>query len=123
MRNYVAKDVDTYIGSADPQAQPHLKQLRRVIKSAVSDVEEGISWGIPFYLYHGLIAGFSPFKHHVSFGFAATLQTNDRKTLEENGYKTGSKTIQIRFDQKVPVAKITHIVQSQAKTNIEKAKN
>ena len=117
MRNYGAKDVDFYIASADREARPKLKELRKLIKSAIPKVEEGISWGIPFYKYHGLLVGFSPFKNHVSFGFVVVLQSKDRKMLEEKGYKTGKKTIQIKFDQKVPTTAIKQILKAQAKMN------
>jgi len=48
---------------------------------------------------------------------AAELQSEDRKTLEEKGYITGKKTIQIKFDQKVPTTAIKQILEAQAKMN------
>jgi uncharacterized protein YdhG (YjbR/CyaY superfamily) len=115
MKNYSAKDVDAFIASSDKEARPKLKELRELITSTIPKVEEGISWGIPFYKYHGLLAGFAPFKKHVSFGFCAVLQSEDREMLEKKGYKTGSKTIQITFDQKVPTAVIRQMLKAQVK--------
>lgn len=117
MRNYLAKNVDEYIANAPKEAQPKLREVRAAIKSAVPKAEEGISWGIPFYKYHSFLAGFSAFKNHVSFGFAPVLQNKDRKMLEEKGYITGIKTIQIKFDQKVPTTAIKQIIKAQAKMN------
>lgn len=117
MRNYQAKTADDYIARAPAEAQPKLKEMRAVIKAAVPKADEGISWGVPFYKYQGLLAGFSAFQRHISFGFAAALQTADRKALEEQGYITGKKTVQIRFDQPVPTKVITQILQAQAKLN------
>ena len=117
MRNYSAKDVDSYIANSPEKARPKLKELRKVIKSTIPKAEEGISWGVPFYKYHGLLAGFAAFKNHVGFGFAFPLQGKDRKMLEEKGYKTGSKTIQIKFDQKVPTTEIKQILKAKAKMN------
>jgi hypothetical protein len=52
---------------------------------------------VPFYKYHGVLAGFAAFKNHVSFGFAAVLQSEDRKMLERKGYITGKNhTNQVR---------------------------
>jgi uncharacterized protein len=45
-----------------------MQEMRAVIKSAVPKAEESIKRGIPFYMYHGMLAGFSVFKSHVSFG-------------------------------------------------------
>lgn len=73
--------------------------------------------GILFYRYQGLVAGFAVFKKHVSFGFCGLLQSTDRELLEKQGYKTGSKTIQITFDQKSPTTMIKQILKAQVKKN------
>jgi uncharacterized protein YdhG (YjbR/CyaY superfamily) len=120
MRNYKVKDVDSYIASSPEEARPHLKELRKIITSTMPDVEEGISWGVPFYKYHGVLAGFAPFKNHVDFGLAFVLQSKDREMLEKKGYKTGKKTIQIKLDQKVPTTAIKQIIKAKAKSNVIK---
>lgn len=117
MKNYSAKDVDSYIASSDREAHPKLKEIRKIIKSTIPKAEEKISWGVPFYRYHGLLAGFAAFKNHVSFGLVTVLQSKDRKMLEEKGYTTGKKTIQIKFDQKVPTTAIKQILKAKAKMN------
>jgi len=73
---------------------------------------------VPIYKYHGILAGFAAYKNHVSFGFgAAVLQSKDRQMLEKKGYKTGKKTVQIKFDQKVPTTAIKKILKAKAKMN------
>ena len=123
MKNYLAKNVDEYIGSMPKEAQAKLTEIRLVIKSAVPKAEESISWWIPFYKYQGLLAGFSAFKNHISFGFLARIQDKDREVLEKEWYITKEKIIQIRFDQKVPIEIITKILQAQAKINEAKKNN
>jgi uncharacterized protein YdhG (YjbR/CyaY superfamily) len=91
MKNYPAKNVDEYIGNAPKEARSKLRETRAAIKSAARKAEEGISWGVPFYKYHGVLAGFAAFKNHVSFGLAAELQSKDREKLEKKGYITGKK--------------------------------
>lgn len=118
MKNYKAKNVDAYIASADEKARPHLDEIRKIIKSTIPNAEEKISWGVPFYWYHGALVGFAVFKNHASFGLGLDgLQGEERKALEEKGYKTGSKIVQIRFDQKVPATMIEQILKAQAKMN------
>jgi len=112
------KDVDSYIANADREARPKLEELRKIVKSTVPRADETISWGVPIYKYHGVLAGFAAYKSHVSFGFvAAVLQNEDRKTFEEKGYITGKKTLQIKFDQKVPTTAIKQILRAHAKMN------
>ena len=117
MRNYQAKNVDDYIANAPNEAQSKLRELRATIKSAVPKAEEGISWGVPFYKYYGVLAGFAAFKNHVSFGFADVFQNEDYKMLEKKGYIIGKKTMQIKFDQKVPTTTIKQILKAKAKMN------
>ena len=120
MRNYSAKDVDSYIAGSGREARPKLKEIRKIIKSAIPKVEEGISWGVPFYKYRGVLAGFAAFKNHVSFGLWAVLQSKDREMLGKKGYITGKKTLQIRFDQKVPATIIKQMLKARVKINKSK---
>lgn len=122
MKNYHAKNVGEFIAGAAKEARPKLRELRAFIRSAVPKAEESISWGVPFYKYCGLLAGFTPCKRYVLFGLAFALQPKDRKELEEKGYKTGSKTVQIGFDQKLPTAIIKRMLKVKAKMNEEKQK-
>ena len=118
MRMYKAKDVDSYIINSGREASPKLKEIREIIKSTIPKVEEGISWGVPFYKYYGILAGFATFKNHVSFGFCEiVIQSKDREMLEKKGYIIGKKTIQIKFDQKVPTTAIKKILKAKAKMN------
>lgn len=118
----VPKDVDSYIANSDSKARPILEDVRRIIKLTIPKAEEGINWGFPFYKYHGTLAHFAEYKHHVALGFGSDIQNKDRETLEKNGYTTGQKRIQIKFDQKVPAAAIKQILKDQAiKNEAEKA--
>ena len=112
------KDVDSYIANSGREARPILKEIREIIKSTIPKAEEIIWYGVPFYKYHGELAGFAAYKKHISFGFGVgVLQNKDREMLEEKGYKTGKGTIQIKFNQKVPTIVIKKILKSKAKMN------
>lgn len=79
-------DVDTYIASSAKEARSTLREIRQVIKSTNPKVEEGISYGVPSYKYHGQLVGFAAYKNHVSFGFGpGVLQDEERKMLEQRG--------------------------------------
>lgn len=117
-----AKDVDAYIASSAKEARPTLQEIRKIVKSTIPEAGEGISWGVPFYKYYGVLAGFSVFTNHVSFGLAFRLQDKDRAMLGKKGYLTGKKIIQIRFDQKVPIAAIRRMLKTRAKINKAKRK-
>lgn len=112
MTNYTVKDIDEYITNALPEARPHLEKLREVVESAIQEAEGGIHYGKPYYKYHGkYVAGFDVYKNHIGFEiWADQLAAEDRKTLEEKGYKTGSRTFQIQYNQKVPTTIITKMI-------------
>jgi len=117
-----AKDVDAYIAGAATEARPILNELRRVIKSTLPDADESISWGVPFYRYQGLLGGFAAYKNHVSFSCSTNaVEPETRTKLEAAGYKLGKGTLQIKFDQKVPVTAIRQIVRTKARMNRAKA--
>lgn len=109
--------VDEYIDDAEPDARPILGELRELVTSTLPGVEERISYGVPFYKLHGQVGGFSAYKNHVSFGVATALRPEDRERLERQGYTTGSKTVQIKFDQKVPTAALKRVLKAQANRN------
>ena len=111
-----AKNVGEYISEQVGEARPILEELRRIIKSTIPHVEEEILWGYPFYKYHGILAGITAYKKHVSFQVADSLPNEYKKTLDGEGYVLGEKRIQIKFDQKVP-AIIKQILKEQAKMN------
>ena len=83
----VPKDVDSYIANSSKEARPILEEIRKIIKSTVPKVEEGISYGFPFYKYHGTLAHFAEYKNHVAIGFGLDLQNKDKEMLEKNGIK------------------------------------
>lgn len=120
MKSYKSKTVAEYIAHAPAVAQPKLRELRAAFQAAVPTAEESISWGIPFYKLQGPLGGFAAFKHHVGFGFWAPLDNKDLNALSEKGYGTGKKTIQVRFDQKVPAGFIKKMLKAQAKINAAK---
>src|SRR5437016_411042 len=61
--------VDAYIRRAAPFAQPILKQLRKIVHTGCSDVEETIRWNSPFFDHKGPICFMAAFSRHCVFGF------------------------------------------------------
>lgn len=122
MKMIKPKDVDSYIQNSTEEARSILCEIREIIKAAVPNVEEKISYNVPFYKYYGEFVGYAAYKKHVSFGFGEdSLQPKDREILEKKGYTLGKGTLQIQYGQKVPALEIQKIVTEKAKVN--EAKN
>ncbi|MEJ4088939.1 DUF1801 domain-containing protein [Galbibacter orientalis] len=116
MKDFKPTIVDEFINASLEESQEVMRSLKKLIEITVPNAEGGISWNVPIYKYNGILAGFSLAKKHVSFGIDS-LTEDIRKVLEEKGYKTGKKTIQIKFDQKVPTSEIKKLIKKQVKLN------
>ncbi len=60
--------VDGYIQKSAPFAKPILKHLRDVVHAGCPAAEETIKWGMPFFMYEGILASMASFKEHCAFG-------------------------------------------------------
>jgi uncharacterized protein YdeI (YjbR/CyaY-like superfamily) len=61
--------VDAYIARSAEFAQPILTHLRDTVHDACPEVEEAIKWGIPHFMYRGMLCSMAGFKQHCVFGF------------------------------------------------------
>lgn len=121
MTNYSVKTVSEYITAAPKEARTHLKEIRAAVKAAIPKAEEKIGYGKPYYKTTRWVVGYDVYTHHITFEvWDGQLSKEIRDSLEKKGYKTGSKTFQIRFDQKVPTVMIKKISKDQAKREVEK---
>lgn len=94
-----------------------LRQLRQTIRAAAPKAEEKLSYGMPYYGYHGRLAYFGSFGDHVSY-FVMPSQTIQAKyALAMKPYKTGKATLQFPLGTKVPVALIKKLVTARAREN------
>ena len=106
------------MAAAAPAAQDKLRELRQCIRSILPSAEEKIWYGVPFYHQDGEVVGFSVARHHISLGVGAkVLPADRRRKLAPMGYPTGSCTVQIRFDQKLPVAVLRKMLREKVKLN------
>lgn len=61
--------VDAYIEKSAEFARPILVHLRELVHAACPDAEETIKWGMPHFMYHGMLCRMAAFKQHCTFGF------------------------------------------------------
>lgn len=113
MRN----EVDSYIAAAPKQAQPYLRELRRIIRSEAPGAEERISYQMPYYRLHGHLVYFGCFKDHVSLFPAGHAATQGALTR----YVKGKGTYQFPIDQPLPVAAIRELIRTRVKENDAKS--
>lgn len=123
MTNYNVKNVDKFVAASPKEALSHLREIREIVKTTIPKAEEKIGYGKPFYKLNRWLVGFDVYKHHIGFEiYDGQLPSEIRNDLEDKGYKTGNKTFQIRYDQKVPTALIKKIIKRQEKVSAEKSR-
>jgi len=61
--------VDAYIAKSADFAKPIIDHLRELVHATCPPVEETIKWGMPTFMYHGMLCGIGAFKQHCTFGF------------------------------------------------------
>ena len=63
------KRVDAYIAKAPDFARPILTHLRAAVHEGCPECEETLKWGMPAFMYHGILCQMAAFKAHAVFGF------------------------------------------------------
>lgn len=61
--------IDAYIDRSAPFARPVLQHLREVVHAGCPEAEETLKWGMPYFMYKGMLCGMAAFKRHCTFGF------------------------------------------------------
>jgi uncharacterized protein YdeI (YjbR/CyaY-like superfamily) len=62
--------IDDKISKSPDFAKPILNRIRKLMHLGCPEVEEGIKWGMPHFLYHGeILCGMGSFKAHAVLGF------------------------------------------------------
>lgn len=92
-----------------------LRQLRRVIKGAAPKAEEKISYGMPYYEYHGRLVYFAAFKNHVGlYGLGRALSVYAK---ELKNYMAAKSTVRFPMGEPLPERLVTKLVRFRVKEN------
>src|SRR3954452_24341233 len=61
-------EIDAYLSAVNEPKRSTLQALRRSIRAAVPEAEEGISYGMPAFRVGGkVVAGFAAVKNHLAY--------------------------------------------------------
>ena len=103
------QSVDEYIAAQDETIQPKLNEIRTVLRSALPDVEERISWSMPTYRKDHNIIHFAAQKKHIGLypGPEAVAYFSGR--LDQAGLLYSKGSIQIPYSDDLPLELIAEI--------------
>ena len=101
------QNIDDYIAAKDEKYQPVLREVRAVLRNALPEAEERISWSMPTYWKGRNIIHFAASKKHLG------LYPGDEATIvfaeELSGWNVSKGTIRIPYDQPLPAELIERI--------------
>lgn len=91
--------------------------MRTAIQAAAPKAEEKLSYGMPYYTYHGRLAYFAWFNDHVSFFvmYADRLSPALQKSIQR--YRTGKATLRFGLNDRLPIGLIKKLVTDTARAN------
>ena len=61
--------VDAYIENSADFAKPVLRHIRKIVHTALPDVEEDMKWRTPTFMHKGILCGMAAFKSYCAMGF------------------------------------------------------
>ena len=99
--------VDEYIEAQDETVRPKLMKLRDILRSAVPEAEECISWSMPTYRKGRNIIHFAAAKKHLGIYPGGEAAEVFAKELE--GFDVSKGTIRLPYDRDLPEELITKI--------------
>jgi uncharacterized protein YdhG (YjbR/CyaY superfamily) len=108
--------VDAYIAAAPKAVQPMLRELRKAIKSVAPKAEEKMSYGMPFYAYHGRLIYFAAHTNHVGL-YPIIGREKARFAKELKPYLAAKATLQFPIGKPIPIDLVQKVVKERAKQN------
>jgi uncharacterized protein YdhG (YjbR/CyaY superfamily) len=102
--------VDEYIAAQSAEAQARLRELRAIIRTAVPEASEGISYGLPTYSLRVGFVSFGAAKRHCALYGSALSEF----TEELRGFDTSKGTVRFPLDQPIPAELVHKLVVAKA---------
>jgi len=111
--------IDEYIVSFPEPIQERLQSIRATVKAAAPDATEKISYQMPTFFLNGNLVYFGVSKNHI--GFYPTPAAIEAFKDELSVYKGAKGSVQLPFDQPLPLELISRIVKFRVEANLKKA--
>jgi len=115
----VFENVDEYIALFPEHVQEILSALRKVIREAVPEAQEKISYQMPTFALHGNLVHFAAYKKHIGFYPGASGISAFKEQLA--AYKGAKGSVQFPIEQPLPFELITQITKFRAIESKERA--
>jgi uncharacterized protein YdhG (YjbR/CyaY superfamily) len=109
--------VDAYLAALPDDRRAALERLRETIRAAAPEAVETISYDMPAFRAHGrILVYYAAFRDHFSL-FPAGGAVLDALGPEVARFRSGKGTLRFAWDEPLPVALLTKIVQARLAEN------
>jgi uncharacterized protein YdhG (YjbR/CyaY superfamily) len=109
MKTLKPADIDAYIAAFPDDRQHALQELRAIIKNAVPEAVETISYGMPAFKWNGVSVWFAAYKYHLGLYPVYGMETMQAEMEQYRGKGT-KDSLHFPYDKPLPVALIEKIV-------------
>ena len=114
-----AATIDEYVAASPPAVQPALRRIREIVRGAVPEAEETISYRMPAFRAHGILVYFAAFKNHI--GIFPPIKGDARLDKALARYRGPKGNLRFPLDEPIPYDLIDSIARLRAKQDQTKA--
>lgn len=111
--------IQEYLSWFPPEIQAKLQQMREILRQALPEAEEVISYHMPAFKTSEVLVYYAAAKSHLGFYPTSSGVINFKEEL--SGYVTSKGAIQFPYDEDLPVQLIGEIAQFRAQEAVERA--
>ena len=101
------RTIDEYIELQDEELRPRLREMRAILRAALPEAEERVSWSMPTYWKGRNIIHFAAAKKHL--GLYPGGEATAAFAAELRDYDVSKGTIRLPYDQELPAGLIARI--------------
>lgn len=109
-------EIDAYLAAQSDRDRLPLEKIREIIRKALPEAEEAISYQMPSFKYHGVIAWYAPSKNHYAIYMPPKFLVQFKEQL--SAYSQTKSAIHFDYNKPVPEALITEMVVAAARENL-----
>jgi uncharacterized protein YdhG (YjbR/CyaY superfamily) len=110
------QEIEDYLAAQPERARKPLEKIREIIRKALPDAEEAISYQMPSFKYHGMIAWYAPSKNHFAIYMRPKFLLDFKDQL--SAYSQTKSAVHFNYNQQVPEALITEMALAAARENM-----
>ncbi len=109
-------EIDAYLAAQPTDKREPLEKIRKIIRKALPEAEEAISYQMPSFKYHGMVAWYAPSKNHYAIYMPPKFLVQFKEQLAQ--YSQTKSAIHFDYNKPVPETLITEMVVAAARENL-----